>query len=159
MERQTATVAVIFWWGSALAPRKQDTYNPIKTSCLRRRLPFHAFQPAFSWMWSRKVAIKTLLFPSIQKKNKTGRGNVHFLWSKWVSCGTPWYFSESGNRNSRVWNLNRGPGVSISGGRGITWLGTPAGRGTYPRTPAGPKSRTLLAHGPIPDIGSPLLTV
>ena len=90
MERQTATVAVIFWWGSALAPRKQDTswiYNPIKTSCLRCRLPFHAFQPAFSWMRSRKFTIKTLLFPSIQKK-KTGRGNVHFLWSKSILCNS-----------------------------------------------------------------------
>ena len=59
-------------------------YNPIKTSCLRRRLPFHAFQPAFSWMRSRKFTIKTLLFPSIQKKKKQA-GETY---TKWQSVHT-----------------------------------------------------------------------
>ena len=56
--------------------------TPSKHQVCDVSLPFHAFQPAFSWMRSRKFTIKTLLFPTIQKK-KTGRGNVHFLWSKW----------------------------------------------------------------------------
>ena len=108
MERQTATVAVIFWWGSALAPRTQDT---TATSVAFPCLPTCFFLDVIKKIHDQNTSLS--IYP--KKKKKLARETYIF-------------YDQNGSKLQvhanilAVWIEDRAPGYQLAS---YTLLGPP----------------------------------